>query len=331
MTPLSWNDFPAIWQKELWQRLSERVQTQKMHHAVLISGHSGLGKADFACKLAQYLLCENQQAYQACQNCSSCSLWQNSAHPDLLLIEPEQPSHVIKVDAIRACAEHATLSSHRGQAKVCLILSAEKLNQNAANALLKTLEEPPQKNYFLILTTNQPHLLPETILSRTIQFRLAPPRFEDALAFLKKQNPMEKLEAQKLALHLHANAPLAALEWLEQGLYEKWQRFTESLFDQNLDIIKFSQQWQKDNLATLLDWFYYLGSFVLRAHFAPEELPDLFRSAIQPFQLQIENTERFIHALHQLKTKLSRGTALNPQLLLEHMLIEWQKLVSPSH
>jgi len=145
------------WQKESWQRWAGL--RSRLPHAILLKGPQGIGKFDFAKNLAQSLLCEQPLTDGlACQNCPSCLWFQQETHPDFRLLQPDslsdleegeereagkkKPSQQISVDQIRGLANFANLSSHRGGHRVVLIHPAEAMNTNAANALLKTLEEP---------------------------------------------------------------------------------------------------------------------------------------------------------------------------------------------
>ncbi len=147
------------WHREaLAAILSER---ERMPHALLVQGPSGIGKVEFARALAQGLLCESPRAGLACEACSACHWFSQSNHPDYREIVPEaseesddealedsaradaKKSLVIKVDQIRAVADFISLTTHRAGFRVLLVRPAEAMQAAAANALLKTLEEPP--------------------------------------------------------------------------------------------------------------------------------------------------------------------------------------------
>ena len=143
-------------------------------HAVLIAGPQGLGKRLLALHLARALLCEAPRADGgACGTCTGCGLVERRSHPDLRLIEPityddegnATPVDSITVEPIRDLIDFAFLSSHRGGAKVAIDRAGRRAQRGRANALLKTLEEPPPGTYLLLLS-HRPGRLPATIVSR---------------------------------------------------------------------------------------------------------------------------------------------------------------------
>ena len=196
-----------------------------MPHALLVQGPSGIGKVEFARALAQGMLCETPRAGLACEACSACHWFSQSNHPDYREIIPAiaeegdedsaeegsradaKKSLVIKVDQIRAVADFISLSTHRAGFRVLLVRPAESMQAAAANALLKTLEEPPPAT-LIVLVADHPARLLATIRSRCRPLVLSMPPREEALAWLAAQgvgNPA-------VALAVAGGAPLLALE-----------------------------------------------------------------------------------------------------------------------
>ncbi len=148
--------------------LRQALQSNQMPHALLFIGDEGVGKGTTALALAQALNCENRQPDQdACGRCRSCRLFALGSHPDFWQISPEggpvQPQ--IKIDQIRELRRQVGFSPLAGKWRVVLLKPAETLNEAAANAFLKTLEEPPEGNLFILTTIGERDLLP-TIVSR---------------------------------------------------------------------------------------------------------------------------------------------------------------------
>ena len=163
------------WHRNAWRQLAEHWQQQP--NAWLLAGRENTGKTEFARSLAQALLCEKPQAdHSACGHCPSCHLFEQDSHPDFYLLEPDQTEgesgarrlQQIKIDAVRAILEPLTHSSLRGNRRVVMIVPAESMNLQAANALLKMLEEPPEAVVFLLVSHQRDRLLP-TIRSRCRQ------------------------------------------------------------------------------------------------------------------------------------------------------------------
>ena len=202
------------WQIDVARSMLER--RARFPHALLLHGARGIGKHALALNLAQGLLCESPRADGvACGTCAGCTLAVAGQHPDLmrielLVIDPEEGTlelvDAIAIDRIRSLTDFVQLTSHRHRAKVAVIAPAERMNAAAANALLKTLEEPPQGTY-LILVSDEPGRMPPTLRSRCRKLAAPLPTREDSLAWLEEQ----RVDAPELALAQAAGAPLRAL------------------------------------------------------------------------------------------------------------------------
>jgi DNA polymerase III subunit delta' len=185
--------------------------------ALLIHGRRGIGKHALALNLAQALLCESpQEGGLACGRCASCRYAVAGQHPDLLRLELSEfdsdEGEFVAVDTIaiarvRMLIDFAQITSHRQRAKVAVIAPAERMNPQAANALLKTLEEPPPGTY-LILAADQAGRLPATIRSRCRQLQAPAPDSGTARAWLAAQ----KIADPAGVLAQAGGAPLVALE-----------------------------------------------------------------------------------------------------------------------
>lgn len=202
------------WHQTVWPQLT--ADWDKQPNARLFVGKAHTGKTALAEHFAQALLCEQPQAqHQPCGRCPSCHLFTQGSHPDFYFLRPEQPEGEnsgrkllqIKIDAVRAILEPLTQSSLRGGRRVVLISPAESLNLQAANALLKILEEPPAAVVFLLVAHNRDRLLP-TIKSRCRQMLLPSPDEAEALAYLQEQQTENAAEL----LAFHGGAPLFARE-----------------------------------------------------------------------------------------------------------------------
>lgn len=212
------------WQQSIWQVLKQSRARQTLAHAFIFSGVEGVGLFEFSQVLGAWLLCQQPTDEQgACGYCKSCQLWQAQSHPDYRLIaqlvdDKGKTSQVIKVDQIRELLDFLNKSAQLNGYRVAVIHHADTLNTNAANSLLKTLEEAG-KNTAIILLTEQPLSLLPTIRSRCQQFNVAVPSLEQAKKWLTPQ--LKQASQADLLLALTAGAPLAALAlqqetWLEQ-------------------------------------------------------------------------------------------------------------------
>ncbi|CAG7602001.1 DNA polymerase III subunit delta' [Candidatus Vallotia tarda] len=225
------------WQYDDWLRI--QMLSDNWMHALLLYGQTGIGKMNFAYELAQSLLCErpHDKAY-ACGKCVACIWFLQGNHPDFRFVCPEaipiqmsidvyksshndvasdsatsasikkckSPSKEIKIDQVRGLLDFCGITSHRGGRRVVVLSPTEALSLSAANALLKTLEEPPPGVLFLLVSVDLKRLLP-TIVSRCRQWPLAMPNTASALAWLHSQGISDPASALAEA----GGAPLAAL------------------------------------------------------------------------------------------------------------------------
>ncbi|MFC3031194.1 DNA polymerase III subunit delta' [Pseudoalteromonas fenneropenaei] len=160
----------APWLEAIRTQLANAHGQGRLHHAIMLTGLRGVGKRALATQLANALLCQNPQQLSACGNCKSCGLLSAATHPDKLLLAEDNAS--IGVDAVREISHFVTQSAQQGGNKVAVIERAQNMTDAAANALLKTLEEPNSKRY-LLLTCDEISRLPATILSRCLKVDVA--------------------------------------------------------------------------------------------------------------------------------------------------------------
>ncbi|MGH8583415.1 MAG: DNA polymerase III subunit delta' [Gammaproteobacteria bacterium] len=243
---------PYPWQTEHWQGLWQAHRGQRLAHALLLCGPDGLGVGDFARALAQGLLCTSPDAAGlACKTCRSCVLFRAGSHPDLYALGPEPPSRFIRIEQVRDVIGFAGLTS-QASSKVMLIDPADVMNAHAANALLKTLEEPPRGSLF-ILVTDRPAALPVTLRSRCQRSDFAPPTRAEALDWLCTQG-IDAARVEPLVA-LSGNRPLLALERIENGYLDTRTTLIqdlEGLVQQRLDPLAIADRWAKLSPALVL-------------------------------------------------------------------------------
>jgi len=217
---------PEPWPAPLpWQRawLVERLRARdRMHHALLIAGPAGLGKKALALHYAQALLCESpRDDGLACGACAGCGYAAARTHPDLRVLdlwdfdekdEAWAPVGEIRIARVRSLIEMTQSSAHRAGRRVAVIAPAERMNPEASNALLKTLEEPPA-GAMLVLTSDQPGRLLPTVASRCLRVAAPRPAAAEAAAWLESQGIVDA----GALLAEAGGAPLAALALAETG------------------------------------------------------------------------------------------------------------------
>ena len=131
---------PYPWQEAAWSKLIYQNAKERLAHAYLFYGPTGIGKFDFVFNFSRYLLCNKPENNNACGKCTDCKL-HDSIHPNLKVLMPECNSTEIKVDQVRILTEFLSKTGHSGRLKICIINDADRLYMNSTNALLKTLEE----------------------------------------------------------------------------------------------------------------------------------------------------------------------------------------------
>ncbi len=185
--------WPAMLPWQVDTARAELARRASWPHALLLHGPRGIGKHALALQFAQALLCETSRGDGlACGMCAGCRYAVAGQHPDLmrlelLVVDPEEDTlqavDAIAIDRVRALTDFVQLTSHRQRAKVAVIAPAERMNAAAANALLKTLEEPPAGT-FLILVSDQPGRVPATLRSRCRLLAAPVPTWAEACAWL---------------------------------------------------------------------------------------------------------------------------------------------------
>lgn len=244
-----------VWQYEAWQNLMQRLARNALPHALLLSGPTGLGKQSFALAFAQSLLCISRLTDDsACAECKSCRLMVAGSHPDFLRLRVEEEKSQISVDQIRALSERLALSTQFGGFQIAIIAPADDMSASAANALLKTLEEPTADS-IIMLVSDQPARLPATIRSRCqrIDFRI--PTAAIAQTWLEQQGIAKAQAAQ--ALHASDNNPGLALAWLRAGTMELREQVANdlrALLDENSTALEVANRWSKTDPEQRL-WF----------------------------------------------------------------------------
>lgn len=317
------------WHDAQWTVLMR--EPGRLAHALLLRGQSGLGKNAFAKRLACALLCTQPRPdAESCGVCKSCTLYAAGTHPDLALIEPPEEGKAIVVDQVRALVHFATTRPHTADRKVVIISPAEAMNLNAANSLLKVLEEPPLGNV-LILVSSEPAKLPPTVKSRCqrVDFN-APPR-ERGLAWLTTQTA--ELPDTAVALALAGGAPLRALALAESDfLRNRAELFADilALTSKQADPVSCAARWQRIGAALCLGWFQGLVADLVKLAMLGREFVTLANADLASDlhviteRLNLQRLYRFADTLAEARSLLA--TPVDDLLLLEGILIGWTRV-----
>ncbi|HKJ77620.1 MAG TPA: DNA polymerase III subunit delta' [Gammaproteobacteria bacterium] len=321
-------DGPLPWQQDAWARLQRRRSEGRLPHALLITGIPGIGKRYFAEAFLAALLCEGQ-GEGACGTCRGCRLLAAGSHPDRIAVQPEDEGKAIPVAAVRGLIERLTLRPQYGAWQVALVEPAERMNANAANALLKTLEEP-NAGTLLILVSARPSQLPATIRSRCQQITLAAPEPEMGRAWLAAQAPRAQDAATLLALC--GGAPLAALELADAGgLEDRAERLAEweGVMTGRAAPEAVAARWYEQGAAAAVERLHGWLADMIRVAGAGADAgglrnPDL-AGRLQEMAVGLD-LQTLFHQLDRVESvrRLVGGPA-NLQLQLEDLLVAWAR------
>lgn len=314
------------WHDTTWEHFSALMAKEQLPHALLLTGMPGIGKRALAMAMAQSVLCEHRPPHaRACGACPSCHWFAMGHHPDLCIVRPallaaqegvqleedsetsvttadigtkdKKLSKEITIQQIRELTHFFDITASRGNTRIAVIYPADAMNSSAANALLKTLEEPNgQRHFFLV--SDAPHRLLPTVRSRCRTWKIQPPDVVMAVQWLNEQQ-VEQAEQKLAAL---GGSPLSVLE-LEQSAYWKTQDLVLSALSEpsQLDALALAKQLdtlirhndkerqtgavRTVDLAFILGWLQRWTSDVLHAHFGvpiryyPQRSEAIVRSA----------------------------------------------------
>jgi len=325
------------WHKPEFSALLKRKE--RLPHALLLRGAQGIGKLAFAEAVARALLCEKPAPDgAACAQCTACGWMGQGSHPDFRRLEPdslaepkdaeagaekkEKASTQISVDQVRGLANFINVSSHRGGSKVVLVHPAEALNPNAANALLKGLEEPPPRTYFLLVAHRWNQLLP-TIRSRCQDLALPRPKADAARGWLKEQG----LRDPDLALAQAGNAPLLALQF-DEDYWGQRERFLKSIAGRDFDALGVAEQLRDHAPALVVGWL-QRWAYDLVSHRATGSIrynPD-FSAAIAAVAGRVDPVEVVRFQRHVVRLQRIVLHPLNARLFFEQLMLTYAALL----
>ena len=316
----------APWAEPVYAQTLQTYLSGRLGHAQLLIGPEHLGKHDLARRLAQRLLCRNAgQELPVCGHCASCQRFEQGSHGDFrrIGIELNEKTGKLKtaigVDQIRDMAEWLGLTAQLGGPRVVIIETAHRLNVQAANALLKTLEEPMPGRY-LFLVTHQSKGLPATIRSRCQRLEMPMPSAGQAGHWLK-QNGVPDDAAERL-LPIAGGNPGLVMDWYSRGgvpLFEAVRKDLAGLAKNQLGAVEVARNWLQDEQAAMRLLFaagiaYRLaGTWTLGGKSAPKPA------------LALTRLQDWIDGINRLRLSLSQP--LRHDLGLAGLLHDWHQLL----
>ena len=307
------------WLAQPWLLFQQRVKGGRLAHALLVHGPEGTGKLDLAMLMAGSLLCTGEGGF-ACGTCRSCTLFKSGAHPDWFLLQPLEGKHEILIEQIRSTIAALTLTTSFSPRKVALICPAEAMNNNAANALLKSLEEPPGETV-LLLVAHDATRLPVTIRSRCQSIAIPLPERSQASSWLQESLGIDSANAHS-ALDAAGGSPLRARHFERTGQVETHQTLLSKLsglLNNPGTVTRVASELADIEASALWYWLSSCSANALQA-ILTGETPDWLNNAhtLNPKSLVglQQNADR--------NRMLSR-TPVRQDLLLHQWLIKWSQ------
>ncbi len=322
-----WDVFGHDWAVEM---LHGHVTQAALRHAYLITGPSGVGRRTLAIRLAQALSCPSPSAPGVpCRACRACKQVDAGQNIDLMLVQAEHEGGTLKVEQVREVQKFLSLKPYQSAYKIVIFLRFQEANPNAANALLKTLEEAPSYGLLLLTADNAEQLLP-TIVSRCEILRLRPVSVEAVESFLVARQ-IEPEKARLLA-HLSDGRPGYALRLAGD---EKTLDFRAEKLDDLRNLLAaplrerfaYAEKIAKDKDAlrrSLFLWLSWWRDVLLRAAGAGTILTNIDRAAeleAVAAQLSLSVARKTTQALEEAIEKLEKN--VNARLLVEVTLMDW--------
>jgi DNA polymerase-3 subunit delta' len=331
---LDWTDIRG--QERAKTLLENALELNRLHHAYLFKGLSGVGKRSTALSLAAAINCQQRPegSFEApCGSCRSCKKIDDDQHPDVQTIEPD--GSYIKIEQIRSLQTEATKQPHEARRRVVILDDAHALTTEAANALLKTLEEPITRMQ-LILVTDQAHRLLDTIISRCQTLRFSPLEREDIRAILEDRlDETEAFESrpdeETLGLAAGYGEGSAGRAWqiLESGLLDERRSLIRSVADQEagrpsrlLDLAEELGR-SNDQLEAQLDVLKLFFRDVMltmatgdRDRLVNADLTELIDDVSD--RMSLSGAADRVEAIFDAEERLERN--VNPQLVMENLL-----------
>ena len=333
-------EFPIIavmpdiypWLEPVRNSVVAALQQGRLPHALLLTGQPGTGKAAFSNYLAQLILCQQPTvSHMPCGTCPGCIQFTAGGHPDYFYVSQAvdektgKTSREIKIDQIRTLTGKLVMSSHHGGYQVAVLNPAEAMNKNAANSLLKTLEEPSD-NTVLVLVSACPARLPATVRSRCQLLKLEIPERQLALEWLQGQGCGEHAQT---CLQLAHGAPLEALRLAQSGTLEARREHFSALvgiLERRVSPLTVAQNWSKDEnmlaIHWMREWLMDLARIRMAGKTSQIRSADL-QDGLATLAGKLNN--RVVFELLERINGLLRLTAgsLNRQLLTEDVLLAW--------
>ncbi|WP_226811274.1 DNA polymerase III subunit delta' [Candidatus Steffania adelgidicola] len=320
------------WLNSPYRQILTSYQQKRGHHALLLHSQSGNGEASLCYALSRWLICRQPDGIKSCGNCHSCQLMKINNHPDVYQLQPEQGRKSLGIDSVRSIIDSLYARASQGGAKVIHLSQSELLTEQAANALLKTLEEPPDNTYFILICQTPASLLP-TLRSRCLYWPLPAPEEELSFRWLRKAGYQHPPLSTRTALRLCGGAPLAAEALLKPVRWQDRLTFCRRLqeahetgnFLELLPILNREQDngplhWMLSLISDALKYQHGAKEFLLNADRSQLVALIAARWATSILHVQWQQWLYYIYQCQEI-------SGINRELLLTKYLLNWEQAV----
>lgn len=320
------------WLRPHFEQLIASYQAGRGHHALLIQALPGMGEDALIYAITRFLMCQQPEGHKSCGKCRGCQLMQAGTHPDYYTLEPEKGKSALGIDAVREVSEKLYEHARLGGAKVVWLKDAALLTEAAANALLKTLEEPPEKTWFF-LSCRDPGRLLATLRSRCRLHHLATPQESWALSWLEREVTTSQDSALS-ALRLSSGAPAAALALLQADVWSQREALCRAVASalESGDWLSVLPALNSDQAAERLHW---LAALLLDALKIQQGATLLTNPDVLPLVNTLANRlpgatlRAILHDTCQSREQLLTVTGLNRELVLTDQLLRIEHYLQP--
>ncbi|MCB1798239.1 MAG: DNA polymerase III subunit delta' [Gammaproteobacteria bacterium] len=320
------------WHLDQWRRIAAARDAGRLPHAILLVGAQGLGKSAFAGRLSDALVCaQPNHEGDACGACDACRQASSGSHPDQRHVTPDEPGKPIKIDAIRELTAKSVLCAQAGGYRIYRIEPADAMNRSAANALLKTLEEPSSRSV-LILVSSHPHRLPATIRSRCQVVRFTNPDSDTVRTWLGPRTPGADVDE---LLAISGGAPLRAMQALQEGWVAEGRRLIDdlgALRQRSINPLQTVEEWGKRPLTLLFDGLKRCVNDLVKLASGVAGIPVChlrMRDDLQCLGQGIDLRELYRFNDEILRLERDSTNNLNVQMLLEYIANRWLQITRP--